>query len=376
VNMTKRDRWKTMKIPKQCKSAKIPTPKISPLSIPKNSTIKDIVSLYTKTGSFQAGRLATACSIYKTMISEDATIGLTLAGAMTPAGIGGLIAQMISNGMIDWIIATGANVFHDLHYALNLPLHQGHFRVNDAELKKKKIDRIYDIFLTEEIMLRTDVYFIDSIWPHRGEKMTTAKLHNIIGKNLLEDGVDPTKSMVAMAAKYDVPIYTSSPGDSEIGLNMAFARLAGFELLLDPIQDVVETAAIVNNAKKNGVLIVGGGSPKNFYLQTQPMLQTQLGIGIKGHDYDIQITVDPPHWGGLSGATPDEAVSWGKINPNQLTQSSVVLYSDATVVLPIIFGYVLETCKPRPHKRLFPKIPKMIKELKKQMKLLPVLPEL
>jgi len=373
--MTNRNRWKTMRIPEKCRSAKIPTPKISPMRFPKKAGIKELVALYQNCGAYQAGRLAVACDIYQRMLEEDATIGLTLAGAMTPTGMGGLIAQMIEAGMIDWIISTGANVFHDLHYALNLPLHKGHFRVDDASLKKKGIDRIYDIFLTEEIMLRTDVYFLESVWPYRGERMTTARLHNIIGRNLLEDGMDARKSMVAMAAKYDVPIYTSSPGDSEIGLNLAFAKMGGFELLLDPIQDVVETGAIVNSAKKNGVVIIGGGSPKNFYLQTQPMLQTQLGIDIKGHDYDIQITVDPPHWGGLSGATPDEAVSWGKINPEQLQESSVVLYSDATVVAPIIFGYALAKCRRRKPKRLFSRIPQMLEQLKKDVKLLPVLPE-
>ncbi len=373
--MNKRKNWKTMKIPARCKSEKIPTPKIPALSLPKNPKLKDLVDLYTQTGSYQAGRLATACKIYQTMLEKNATVGLTLAGAMTPTGMGGLIAQMIEAGMIDWIIATGANVFHDLHYALNLNLHKGHFLVDDAALRKRGIDRIYDIFLTEEIMLRTDVYFLEAIWPHRGKFLTTAALHNIVGKALLEDGMDPKLSMVAMAAKYDVPIYTSSPGDSEVGLNLAFARMGGFNLHLDPIQDVIETAAIVNAAAKNGVVIVGGGSPKNFYLQTQPLLQTQLGAKSSGHDYDIQITVDAPHWGGLSGATPDEAVSWGKINPDEIMESSVVLYSDATIVVPIIFGHVLGACAKRKQKHLFKNLPEMMRKLKKDTHLLPVLPK-
>jgi deoxyhypusine synthase len=274
---------------------------------------------------------------------------------------------MIEYGAIDWVVATGANVFHDLHYAIGMPLHQGDFKVNDCALLKKNIDRIYDIFLTEETMLRTDIWMIEALSVAKGKKLGTAQLHNILGKALLEDGFDYRKSMVAAAAKFGVPIYTSSPGDSEVGMDLAYARMAGIEIDLDPIQDVIETAAIVYGLQKNGVVIVGGGSPKNFYLQTQPMLRTQFNISKHGHDYDIQITIDSPHWGGLSGATPDEAVSWGKIKPAQL-QTSVVVYSDATIALPILFGYVLETMPKRKSKRLFDKTPEFVARLKKELK--------
>jgi len=371
----KRKKWKQMKIPKCWRSDPIRAPRIRPLSLPKNGGIADLVGLYSQSGSFQAGRLATACKIYQRMIQDRACIGLTLAGAMTPTGMGGMIAQMIGRGAIDWIISTGANLYHDLHYALNLPVFQGDFRADDCLLKEKNINRIYDIFLTEEVGLRTDVWILETIRDCPEKKMSTAEFHHFLGKALLEDGVDERKSLIAAAARYEVPIYTSSPGDSEIGLNLAYSRMEGVELELDPLQDVLETTAIVNAARKNGVMIVGGGSPKNFYLQTQPMLRSWLGIDKKGHDYDIQITVDAPYWGGLSGATPEEAVSWGKIKPDRL-ENSVVVYSDATIALPIIFGYVLEKCRPQAHKRIFRDLKKMLDQLEKDKIKLNFLPKL
>ncbi len=370
-----RKKWLKVSIPQKYGNEPIPTPIISPLSLSATPTIKELVETFSKSNSFQAGRVAQACRIYQKMLEENAGVALTLAGAMTPTGMGGLIAQMIEFGAIDWIISTGANVFHDLHFALELPVHQGSFKVDDRTLKQKNIDRIYDIFLGEEVITRTDCWILEAIKPLRGKKLSTAQLHYHLGKCLLEDGFDHKNSFVASAAKYQVPIYTSSPGDSEIGLNLAYARLVDFEIELDPIQDVIETTAIVNGLEKNGVIIVGGGSPKNFYLQTQPMLKSGLGIDKKGHDYDIQITVDSPHWGGLSGATPEEAVSWGKIKPEQL-DNSVVVYSDATLVLPIIFGYALQTCSQRPHKRIYPQIPELVKRLKKEMKKFELMPEL
>ena len=369
-----RKKWLTVEIPKKYGNEPIPTPEIKPFYF-EDLSIKGLVELFSRSNSFQAGRLVQGCRIYEQMLKDDAGVALTLAGAMTPMGMGGLIAQMIEFGGIDWIISTGANVFHDLHFALGLPVHQGSFKVDDCVLKEKNIDRIYDVFVGEEVITRTDCWILEAIRPLRGKKMSTAELHWHLGKALLEDGMDPKRSFVAMSAKYDVPIYTSSPGDSEIGLNLAYARLVDFDIDIDPIQDVIETTAIVNALDKNGVIIVGGGSPKNFYLQTQPMLKSGLNIDKRGHDYDIQITVDSPHWGGLSGATPEEAVSWGKIKPDRL-ETSVVIYSDATVALPIIFGYALSVCSPREHKRIYPQIPQMVERLKKEMKKFDLIPEL
>src|SRR5256884_6874355 len=146
---------------------------------------------------------------------------------------------------------------------------------------------------------------------------------------------------------------------------MNVARHAWNEILLplDPLAVVNETTAIVQHATRNGVIILGGGSPKNFYLQTQPQLWEVLGIHKGGHDYFIQITTDAPHWGGLSGATPSEAVSWGKIKPDQLN-STVVIYGDSTIALPLLTAYVVSKAQPRPRRELFARREALLKELK------------
>ena len=162
--------------------------------------------------------------------------------------------------------------------------------------------------------------------------------------------------MLSVAHTCGVPLYTSSPGDSSIGMNVAEQTLDGGKLRFDVSADVNETAAIVLEAKrsrgKSGVLLVGGGSPKNFVLQTEPQIQEVLGIDERGHDYYLQLTDARVDTGGLSGATPSEAVSWGKVDPDRLSDA-VVCYVDNTIGLPLLTAYALARRKPRPLKRLY-----------------------
>ena len=182
----------------------------------------------------------------------------------------------------------------------------------------------------DSVLLDTDAFVRECLKSLPNRPIATSELHHHLGTQLLKAEVNPEYSLLAQAARWNVPIYTSSPGDSSIGMNVARNALDGSLLTLDPLADVNETTAIVHHATRNGVIILGGGSPKNFYLQTQPQLWEVLGIHKGGHDYFVQITADAPHWGGLSGATPSEAVSWGKIKPDQLS-STVVIYGDSTI---------------------------------------------
>lgn len=331
--------------------------------------IKDLVGEYSRSGAFNAGRLAEACKLYSHMLDKNATIGLTLSGAMTPTGMGGILITLIENGFVDFIISTGANLYHDLHYALNLPIHQGDFRVNDSELYEAGIERIYDIFITDELLLTTDKFIQDVANRHpQTEPISTADFHYILGKTVLEETPLPHLSFVAQAAKHDVPIFVSSPGDSSIGMNLSYLKLKGDDgITIDTDLDVLQTTAIVFNSKKNGVISIGGGSPKNFYMQTQPTLSQILDINKGGHDYFIQITTDAPQWGGLSGATPSEAISWGKIRKEEM-KNHVVVYSDATIAMPIIAGYIVSERKPSKKKYLYRQLSNYISSLKKQMK--------
>ena len=316
--------------------------------------------------AYNSARLNEAAHLYAQEMldhEKDVTIGLTMAGALTPAGLGGCLITLMEKGFVDFIISTGANLYHDMHHALAMSLHRGDFRLDDTRLQEEGVIRIYDILFADRVLLDTDAFVRECLKSLPNRPISTSELHHHLGTQLLKLGVNPEYSVLAQAALWNVPIYTSSPGDSSIGMNVARNALDGSMLTLDPLADVNETTAIVLHATRNGVIILGGGSPKNFYLQTQPQLWEVLGIQKGGHDYFIQITADAPHWGGLSGATPSEAVSWGKIKPDQLN-STVVIYGDSTIALPLLTAYVVSKARPRPRKGLFAKREELLKELK------------
>ncbi len=346
--------------------------KIDPQPISVGVNVADLVD-----GAFlayNAARLREACQLYTTkMLEPDVTVGVSLTGALTPAGLGiSALIPLIKAGFIDWIVSTGANLYHDTHFGIGLSLHQGSTAISDIVLRDEEVVRIYDIFFDYSVLLDTDAFFRRIIEaPEFQKPMSTAEFHYLCGRYIRQReeklGIKD-KSLLAVAYEYGVPIYTSSPGDSSIGMNVAAKALLGNKLAFDPSLDVNETAAIVlagkrgaihgrgDRGKKNGgksaVFILGGGSPKNFMLQTEPQIQEVLGIDERGHDYFLQVTDARPDTGGLSGATPGEAVSWGKVDPERLPDA-VVCYVDATIGLPILAAYALSRHEPREPKRLY-----------------------
>ncbi len=313
--------------------------------------------------AYNAARLREACTLLVERILEpDVTVGVSLTGALTPAGLGlSCLNPLMRAGFVDWIISTGANVYHDVHHALGMPIHEGRPTFDDIALRNDGVIRIYDIVFPYEVLLDTDAFFREVIRAKEFQRpMGTSEFHWRIGKYVTararQLGIGIDQSFVATAHALDVPIYTSSPGDSSIGMNVARQALEGGAFSFDVSSDVNETAAIVFDAKrhagKSAVLIFGGGSPKNFLLQTEPQIQEVLGIDEAGHDYFVQVTDARPDTGGLSGATPSEAVSWGKIDPTALPDT-VVCYTDTTIAMPLMTAYVLARHKRRPLKRLY-----------------------
>ena len=312
--------------------------------------------------AYNAGRLRDACRLFtEKMLAPEGTVGMSLTGAMTPAGLGmSTIIPLIEAGFVDWIVSTGANLYHDAHFGLGLEMHRGTPFADDVALREHGIVRIYDVFFDYRVLLSTDLFIREvSAREEFQRSMTTAEYHYRLGGYVRERERAlhlSRKSLLGVAHECGVPIYTSSPGDSSIGMNVAEQALAGGKLRFDISADVNETAAIVLGAKRaggtSGVLIVGGGSPKNFVLQTEPQIQEVLGIDEKGHDYYLQITDARADTGGLSGATPGEAVSWGKVDPDKLPDA-VVCYLDSTVGLPLLLSYALAKRGSRPLKRLY-----------------------
>src|SRR5204862_5473805 len=311
--------------------------------------------------AYNAARLREACQLFtEKMLEPNVTVGLSITGALTPAGLGmSALIPLIEGGFVDWIISTGANLYHDTHFGLGLAMHRGNAQESDVVLREEGVVRIYDIFFDYDVLLSTDAFFRTIVQGKEFQRpMSSAEFHNLCGKYVHEReralGIGE-KSLLSAAYTAGVPIYTSSPGDSSIGMNVAALALDGNRCVFAPNLDVNETASIVLDAKREGgksaVLICGGGSPKNSALQTEPQIQEVLGIDEKGHDYFLQITDARPDTGGLSGATPAEAVSWGKIDPDRLPDA-VVCYLDSTVALPLLTSYAHARHTPRPLKRL------------------------
>ena len=346
-------------------------PRISPKAITGKETAAELIEQAFL--AYNAARLREGATLLtERMLADDVTVALSLTGALTPAGLGmSAIIPLMEAGFVDWIVSTGANLYHDVHFGIGLSMHRGTWQADDVELREHGVVRIYDVFFDYKVLLDTDAFFREVIAaPEFQRTMSTAEFHFLCGKYVRarEDALGLTRrSLLAAAWEFGVPIYTSSPGDSSIGMNIAAKALEGNQLLLDVNADVNETAAIVWDAKakggKSAVWVLGGGSPKNFLLQTEPQIQEVLGIAEKGHDYFFAVTDARPDTGGLSGATPGEAVSWGKIDPDQLP-GTVICYCDSTIALPLLTHYALARHAPRPRKRLYHRREELMTRLK------------
>lgn len=344
--------------------------KLDPQPIAPGLSVRDLVDNHLY--AYNAARLREACQLFARKIAQpDVTIGVTLSGALTPTGLGtAALVPLIRAGLVDWVVSTGANLYHDMHRSLGFELWGTTPFVDDRELREKKLIRIYDILFDQDVLLESDEFLRQCIRGAEFQRsMSTAELHYLLGRyTQAREQAMQTEYVSILTAAHEagVPLYTSSPGDSTIGMNVAALALAGNRLRFDVERDVNETTAIVHRAKKRGgksaVVIFGGGSPKNFILQTEPQLQEIMGISEKGHDYFIQFTDARPDTGGLSGATPSEAMTWGKIDPDQLPDT-VVCYCDSTVVLPILAAYALDVVGSRPLKRLYDQRDDMVREL-------------
>ncbi|HVT19607.1 MAG TPA: deoxyhypusine synthase [Thermoanaerobaculia bacterium] len=337
----------------------------------KESVAELIANAFT---AYNAGRLREGCELLvRKILQPDVTVGVSLSGALTPPGYGkSCLVPLIEAGFIDWMVSTGANLYHDTHHAIGLKLHAGSPFWDDVELRREGVVRIYDIVFDYTVLLETDLFYRRLLrLPEFQRAMSTPELHYRVGRYLA--GIEERlhlegASLLAAAWRHGVPIFTSSPGDSSIGMNVAELALEGSQLAFDVSLDVNLSAAIVWQAKERGgksaCWILGGGSPKNFMLQTEPQIQEVLGLSEAGHDYFLQVTDARPDVGGLSGATPGEAVSWGKVDPERLPDA-VVVYCDSTIALPLLTHYALERGERRQPRRLYDRLQGLLELLVK-----------
>ncbi|MBI1842982.1 MAG: deoxyhypusine synthase [Verrucomicrobia bacterium] len=348
-------------------------PRLNPLAIGRDISAAELVDETLL--AYNGGRLREAAQLLaRKMLPDDGLIGMSLTGALTPAGLGkSCLIPLMKAGFVDWIVSTGANLYHDLHFGLDMALHRGSPFLDDVHLHREGVIRIYDVLFDYNVLLDTDAFVREVIQGEEFQRaMGTDEFHYLLGRYVDARGKKlglKDSSVLATAYQCGIPIFTSSPGDSSIGMNVAAMAMRGSALMFDVNRDVNQTAGIVYDAKSSGrtssVLIFGGGSPKNFMLQTEPQIQEVMGIRDKGHDYFLQCTDARPDTGGLSGATPAEAVSWGKVDPDKLPDS-VVCYTDSTIAMPLLTAYALSRVKPRKQKRLFDRRDAILSEVRSQ----------
>ena len=301
---------------------------VKPVEITPGAEVSELLDRMADT-AFQGKNLAVAVDAWEQMLRDNVTIFFGLAGAMIPAGMRRVIVYLIKNRLIDCLVSTGANLFHDIHETLGRYHWQGSAMANDEELRDEGIDRIYDVFAIEREFEHADVYCYKFSKMLERRPYTTREFLYLLGKQLSkgarEDGI------LTAAYKANIPVYCPAIGDSSIGIGLAI-KPEEDNFIFDVIGDVKETALIAANANKTGVIYVGGGTPKNFIQQTS-VTAAVMGKDVSGHEYAVQITADAPHWGGLSGCTFEEAQSWGKIAKKA---KMVTVHCDSTIALPII----------------------------------------
>ena len=301
---------------------------------------------------FQGRKLGESLEVLTRMISdEDCTVILGLSGAMIPAGMQKVIIELVKRRYVDVIVSTGANIFHDACEHLDVHHYKGHHNVDDAELFSKGIDRIYDVFAHEDEFRK-----IDGIIADFGKELaggmpagmtynkSSAEFTYGLGRHLMK--LNPNgESVLSEAAKNGVRIFVPALCDSSIGIALVSARRGGVDISIDQLADADELTRIVEHSERTGVVYVGGGVPKNFIQQTQ-VIASIHDAGKEGHNYAVQFTVDSPHWGGLSGCTFEEAVSWGK---EATDCRNVQCFCDATIALPVVVSGLIAKGVTRPN---------------------------
>jgi len=303
-----------------------PTTPVKPVS-----DVAALLDAMSRTG-FQGRKLGESVAVWKEMLKDpQVSILLGLSGAMIPAGMQECLIELVSRRYVDAIVSTGANIFHDICEHCGVRHYIGHHHVDDTELFEKGIDRIYDVFAYEEQFRKVDNIIAEFARSHGGFEGSSASFIRILGEWLI-DTYPKGRSLTATCAASKVPIFIPALSDSSIGIGLVIARRQGIPIIVDQIRDADEITTFVEKTAKTGVVYIGGGVPKNFIQQTQVIASIHKS-DCSGHDYAIQYTTDTPHFGGLSGCTFEEAMSWGK---ESCTCTNVQCFCDATIALPLV----------------------------------------
>ena len=342
-------------------------PDIQPVSLKSGGSISEFIHTIGST-SFEARNVFKGARLFKRMIDDNDTIWLGIAGAGIAGGMGGMVMQLIENGFVDIICSTGAQVYHDLHFAFELPVKSIPPNWDDNLLRQHGDTRIYDIGIREKETLEAqDAIIRDFIkdWHKKlsAKKISSWEFNFLLGKWVLENAKYPEKSFVAIAAKHGVPIFWDSHTNHSIAINLVRTDQEGYPVQLSAQADIIDSASITYNANGTGFVELGGGGPKNFIQQTGPTISQILNIDFEGADRGLQIGTAVEREGSLSSCTFGEAVTWGKYASAD-EEKLVQIWGEYSVIFPLLVAYVLEQCTPRGHKNIAAKIPEFSEKLR------------
>jgi len=311
--------------------------KIKHIDLTKSRRINHILNSFHNT-SFQSRNLARCFSVFKSMLADkDAVILLGLAGALIPGGMRKVIRDMIAFNMIDVLVSTGANLYHDFFESQGHNHYVAEEYLDDAELRKLRIDRIYDTLVDDTLFQEADLFFSEFAKSLEKRPYSTREFFEELGKRIKDQS-----SIIRTAYKEGVPVFCPTLHDSGIGIGLTahcFRNSPDSGFSIDLLRDNYEIMQIAKLAEATAVFYVSGGVPKNYIQQIEPMLEVCGYFDHPGHKYAIQITTDDPKWGGLSGCTFEEAKSWGKVSRSA---TSATVYIDATIGLPLLVAGVME----------------------------------
>ncbi|MDZ7315407.1 MAG: deoxyhypusine synthase family protein [candidate division KSB1 bacterium] len=335
-------------------------PDIVPQPLRKSLSVSQLVDLLGAT-SFEARRVAAGARLFKRMIDGNDTIWLGIAGAGIAGGMGGMVISLIEAGFIDVICSTGAQVYHDLHFAYNLPVKAVSPLADDNLLRRHGDTRIYDIGIREKETLEAQDEIIRRFVRERyaelsGRELSSWEFNALLGRWVAETAPNPERSFVVAAAKYGVPIFWDSLSNHSIAMNLARTDREGFPVRLSGQADIFDSAAISFAMPQTGFVELGGGGPKNFIQQTGPTISQILQIEFEGAERGLQITTAVEREGSLSSCTFSEAVTWGKYKEAD-EEKLVQIWGEYSVIFPLLAAYVVDNCKPRPAKRIVDQLP-------------------
>ncbi len=334
-------------------------PDLNPVFLKKGISVPELIQAIGKT-CFEARNVFRGAELFKKMINENDTIWLGIAGAGIAGGMGGMVISLIENGFIDVICSTGAQVYHDLHFAFDLPVKRINPHCNDDKLRKHGDTRIYDIGIRDvETLSAQDALirkFIRETYDAlAGRELASWEFNYLLGKWVCENAPHPEKSFVAAAARNSVPIFWDSHTNHSIAMNFVFTKREGMQVQLSAESDIFDSAAIVYASQQTGFVELGGGGPKNFIQQTSPTLDQILKVNFEGADRGLQIGTAVERDGSLSSCTFSEAVTWKKYQTAD-EQKLVQIWGEYSVIFPLLVSYVLDLCESRNYKRIINQI--------------------